>query len=79
MRNWDSRDEAGGGHCTADEDYEDAQCICKHLGAVLCSLSLAVVAVRICTIYYSFSSVGCGSSLWQRCLVRLKNGVFRIC
>jgi tRNA U34 2-thiouridine synthase MnmA/TrmU len=25
MRNWDSRDEAGGGHCTADEDYEDAQ------------------------------------------------------
>jgi tRNA U34 2-thiouridine synthase MnmA/TrmU len=34
MRNWDSRDEAGGGHCTADQDYEDAQRVCKHLGAL---------------------------------------------
>ena len=25
MHNWDSRDEAGGGHYTANEDYEDAQ------------------------------------------------------
>jgi hypothetical protein len=22
---WDSQDEVGGGHCTADEDYKDAQ------------------------------------------------------
>ena len=46
MRNWDSRDEAGGGHCTADEDYEDAQRVCKHLGAFLCSLSPFFVAFR---------------------------------
>jgi hypothetical protein len=61
MRNWDSRDEIGSGHYTADEDYEDPQRVCKHLGAVLCSLSLAVVAVWICTICYLFSSVG----MWQ--------------
>ncbi|KAG0592787.1 hypothetical protein KC19_1G280800 [Ceratodon purpureus] len=35
MRNWDSRDEAGGGHCTADQDYEDSQRVCKHLGIKL--------------------------------------------
>lgn len=50
MRNWDSRDEAGGGHCTADEDYEDAQRVCKHLGAFFCSLSLTFVVVWIYTI-----------------------------
>jgi hypothetical protein len=61
MRNWDSRDEAGGGHCTADEDYKDAQRVCKHLGAILCFLSLTVVAVWICTICYSFSNV----DMWQ--------------
>lgn len=38
MRNWDARDEAGGGHCSADQDYEDAQRVCEHLGALLCFL-----------------------------------------
>lgn len=35
MRNWDSQDEAGGGHCTADQDFEDAQRVCRHLGIKL--------------------------------------------
>lgn len=35
MRNWDARDEAGGGHCSADQDYEDAQRVCEHLGIKL--------------------------------------------
>ncbi|CAK9273024.1 unnamed protein product [Sphagnum jensenii] len=35
MRNWDSNDEAGSGNCTADQDYEDAQRVCKHLGIEL--------------------------------------------
>lgn len=58
MRNWDPRDEAGGGHCTADEDYEDAQRVCKHLGAFLCSPSLSFVFVWInyLQIVYLFSS-----------------------
>jgi hypothetical protein len=45
MRNWDSNDEAGRGNCTADQDYEDAQRVCKHLGlyiATVLSLSLSL-------------------------------------
>jgi hypothetical protein len=45
MRNWDSNDEAGSGNCTADQDYEDAQRVCKHLGlyiATVLSLSLSL-------------------------------------
>ena len=29
MKNWDQKDEFG--HCTADEDFEDAQYVCEHL------------------------------------------------
>ena len=32
MRNWDSRDEAGGEVCTADVDLEDARRVGHHLG-----------------------------------------------
>ena len=30
MRNWDIRDEQG--HCSADQDYEDAEHVCRHIG-----------------------------------------------
>lgn len=55
MRNWDSRDEAGGGHCTADQDYEDAQRVCKHLGTFLHSLELLFYCATIYLLWPAIS------------------------
>jgi len=48
MRNWDSNDETGSGNCTADQDYEDAQRVCKHLGLYIATvLSLSLLSLSL--------------------------------
>jgi hypothetical protein len=40
MRNWDPNDEAGSVACSLEQDYADAERVCKHLGESELRISL---------------------------------------